>query len=114
MPFCAPQIVYSNSWLGQTASISATALFTTTSGAVYRASVVLVAQPVSGPGYSVSSSISPNGPAPLVNSNSSLVDQVGQDGVFVGDGSSLSFSTSLGGSIATSSYAAHVVVEQIQ
>jgi len=29
MPFCAPQIVYSNSWLGQTADITNGVIFTT-------------------------------------------------------------------------------------
>ena len=112
MPFCAAQIVYSNEWTGQTSAISSTSVYTTTAAALYRITVALSSEAASS-GPSVTLSLEPVGNGCSLNTSLTEPSQIGADFVFVGDGSYISLSTSVGGSFSGSSSSAYLTIEQL-
>ena len=111
----APQIVYSNSWLGQTSAISSTTIFTPTVGGVYRATVSADAAGVVNAGdvgITLQSSGSTN-QFQLTQSATTDGASVSVTGSFIGQsGQSIQISTTEGGTV--SSYDLSVVIEQLQ
>lgn len=65
MPFCAPQLVYSNSWLNQSSAIASANIFTPPSAGIFRITVLVSAD-------------SDAGPSPAVEVDIFVTDAVGQ------------------------------------
>lgn len=106
MPFCAPQIVYSGSWLGKTAAIASTDIFTPGTEGLFRLSASIL---TSSPGGSSSVALQPMGEG---ISNSSGAYPITSDFVFIGvSGAAISFSTSLSGMGTT--YDLFITLEQL-
>lgn len=116
MPFCAPQIVYSNSWLNQTSAIAQTTIFTPSVGSVYRLTVLSL---VEGTDANVNALVQSSGSSNQAQANAVSSasggpgSQVSDDEAFVGQTSMvLKFSTSISGAGLTS-YDVYVVIEQL-
>lgn len=121
MPFCAPQIVYSNSWLSQTSSISSTVVYTFPSEGIFRISASMYVFPASG-SYEVDSEVTivdaPNQPSPIqigYNQGFGDVQQCNaRTGVFAGtSGQEVQFEATLAGGGTLDHYDAYLVIEQL-
>jgi hypothetical protein len=101
MPFCAAQIVYSNSWINQSGNISPTTLVTSQSNGIYRVSAWLIGFP--------GGSITLGNGTDNFNLSNTLLDN-SNAGKWLGDGSSISLSASPSNG---NPYSVFVVIEQL-
>ena len=110
------EIVYQNSWIGQTTSIPSTTVFTASSDGMYRVSVGTTASgsyPPGGAVYSVAiEPVSGQNVAPYDSiSSSGIGGQAGVTVIALTSGQAIQFSATVSGSIA--SYNAYVLVEKL-
>lgn len=125
MPFCAPQIVYSNSWKGQTAALPGVYVYTNSGGdGLFRVSVALFCQSstASSPSVSATASWEPSttvgGGVGFTLAGSSL-QSPGYFGTANGQtapiaaGGRVSINTSVGSIADLSYYDLYLVVEQL-
>lgn len=110
--FCAPNIVYSNSWLNQTSNISTTAILTSSSGGFYRVSVG--GQASGGPvkiDVTVNNGATYQAESNLDNSSTIFVSQ-SCESFFVPSGVSINIAATIMGGSPT--YDLYAVIEQLQ
>jgi hypothetical protein len=103
MPFCAAQIVYSNSWVDQVGSISTTNVLPTQTGGIYRITCFILGFPGGSINFTTTSSVAGF-------EISSTNPAIGQDTVWISDGSTITIETSTSSETA---YSVYILIEQL-
>ena len=116
MPACVANIVYKNSWVGQTSSIPAVNVFTASSDGMFMVSVGVIATGTYPPGGAVyaiaEETASGQNVAPYTNlSPSGTGEQAGSTAIVLSSGQSIQYSATISGSVT--SFNAYVVIEQL-